>query len=157
MSLSIAELDLYEPVAGYAQELLDAFPSIIFTSGRRSLPDQAHAMASNVVLNRRWIAQTYTPSVVSVALQNWVDAHPSTGGVDSIAAGLLAVLGMFSDDDLSHLSLHLSGCAFDVQPVGGLLGEQICAFMQQLANKYPGGKFLSKEGGLTRFHIQWRL
>ena len=157
MSLSIAELDLVDPVAGYAQELLDAFPSVIFTSGRRSRADQARAMASNVVLNRRWIAETYLASPVSAACQQWVDTHPGTGGVSDIAAGLLSILDTFSDDDLSHLSLHLSGCAFDVQPVGGPLGDQICAFMQQLANKYPGGKFLSHEGGLYRLHIQWRL
>ncbi|MGH8761011.1 MAG: hypothetical protein ACREVW_16135, partial [Burkholderiales bacterium] len=101
--------------AAYA--LKQRFPNIVFTSGRRNRVDQARAMASNVAFNRKWISQTYSPSPASQACQKWVDDHLEAVTKEAIADGLFSVLNGFADVDLRRLSKHLSGDAFDVQPV----------------------------------------
>ena len=120
-----------------AYALKKAHPSVKFTSGRRDKHDQARAMASNVVRNRKWIGETYAAGTVSNACQKWVDDNPNKKTQDEIAAGLLSVMNGATDADLAKLSKHLSGDAFDVQPVEGL------------------GKFLDQEGGLVRWHAQF--
>lgn len=134
-----------------AEKLKAKHPGIIFTSGRRDKGDQARAMASNVVKNRKWIVQTYKPTPVSAACQKWVDSNPQATSQSSIGAGLLKVLNGFEDSELRRLSKHLSGDAFDVQPVTQN-AEAIKADIRAL----PGlDKFLEKEGGLIRWHAQF--
>jgi hypothetical protein len=135
--------------AAYA--LKRAHPSVRFTSGRRSKEDQARAMASNVVKNRKWIAQTYRPGVVSNACQQWVDAHPEAATKEQVAAGLLSVMNAASDTDVGRVSKHLSGDAFDVQPVD-VNADAIKKTIRGLAGL---DKFLDKEGGLVRWHAQF--
>ena len=65
----------------------------------------------------------------------------------------MSVINQFDDSELRKLSKHLSGDAFDVQPVTAN-ANQIIADMNALADSL-GGKFLSKEGGLVRWHIQF--
>jgi hypothetical protein len=60
-----------------AYALKKAHPAVKFTSGRRNKEDQARAMASNVVLNRTWIEETYASSTVSKACQKWVNKNPT--------------------------------------------------------------------------------
>jgi hypothetical protein len=77
--------------------------------------------------------------------------NPSARSASAIAKGLQTVLSRFSDDELRGLSKHLSGEAFDVQPVTEN-AEQIKADIRAL----PGvEKFLDKEGGLVRWHAQF--
>jgi hypothetical protein len=135
--------------AAYA--LKRAHPSVRFTSGRRSKDDQARAMASNVVKNRNWIGQTYKPGVVSKGCQQWVDDHPEAKTKEQIAAGLLSVMNGASDADVGKVSKHLSGDAFDVQPVD-VNAEAIKATIRGLTGL---DKFLDKEGGLVRWHAQF--
>lgn len=131
--------------------LKQRFPNLIFTSGRRNRADQARAMASNVVLNRQWISQTYSPSPASQACQRWVDQHPEAATQNTIADGLFTVLNTFSDIDLRRLSKHLSGDAFDVKPV-----IQNAQAIKDFIRHLPGlEKFLEKEGGLERWHAQF--
>ena len=48
-----------DPAAKNAATILQSkHPQIEFTSGRRSIFQQAHAMANNVAVNRKWIGQT---------------------------------------------------------------------------------------------------
>ena len=134
-----------------AYQLKSKYTGIVFTSGRRAKADQARAMASNVVKNRKWIVQTYKPTPISAACQSWVDNNPQATSSADIAAGLLTVLNGFDDPDLRRLSKHLSGDAFDVQPVTAN-AEAIKADIRAL----PGlDKFLDKEGGLIRWHAQF--
>ena len=134
-----------------AYDLKARHPGIIFTSGRRDKADQARAMASNVVKNRKWIEQTYKGTLVSAACQGWVDQNPGATSAAEIAAGLESVLNDFTDHELRQLSKHLSGDAFDVQPVTEN-AAQIKADIRGL----PGlDKFLDKEGGLLRWHAQF--
>src|ERR1019366_7759951 len=86
------------------------------TSGLRSLKSQAHVMAFDVTQNRQWIVQTYVPTPVSRACQDLVDKHDEASDQDAIQDGLAGVLARFEPAELGHLSKHLSGHAFDVQP-----------------------------------------
>jgi len=147
----IENLHLAEPARRAAYALKQRHPSVVFTSGRRNREQQAHAMAGNVVLNRRWIEQTYAHSNVRDACQRWVEEHPEKTTKEEIGQGLLEVINTFSDADLGHLSKHLSGMAFDVQPVEG--GEEIKATIRGLDHLQ---KFLEREGGLVRWHAQFQ-
>ena len=150
---AIEALALNETAKQAAYDLKAKHPGIVFTSGRRDKSDQARAMASNVVKNRQWIAQTYKATPISAACQKWIDANPQAKSSAAIAAGLLSVINQFGDSELRRLSKHLSGDAFDVQPVTQN-AARIIADMNALAEAL-GGKFLSKEGGLIRWHIQF--
>jgi peptidoglycan hydrolase-like protein with peptidoglycan-binding domain len=146
---AIEALNLAEAARSAAYTVKARHPWVRFTSGRRDVPGQASAMAGNVVLNRQWIEQTYADNAVSRAAQAWVDAHPEARSKEAIAAGLLGVLQGFSSAELGRLSYHLSGLAFDIQPVSGQL-----AAISSTINGLPRLKeFLTREGGLERWHV----
>lgn len=147
---SIEALNLTDVAKAAAYQLKQEHPDIVFTSGRRTVAEQAHAMASNIVSsgNRQWIAKTYASAG---KLQQWVDDHPDATIVDDIAVGLQAAMDAMTSDERAKVSKHLTGQAFDVQPVTDN-ADQIKADIRAL----PGlTKFLEKEGGLTRWHAQF--
>lgn len=147
----IEALNLADTARAAAYTLKRAHPEVTFTSGRRDRRAQARAMAGNVALNRQWIVQTYLDSEASRACQRWVDAHPEATTSAAIAEGLAAVLEALPDVQAGRISKHLSGEAFDVQPVTAN-AEQIKTTIRAL----PGMvKFLEKEGGLIRWHVQF--
>jgi hypothetical protein len=148
---AIEALDLSDKAKKAAYALKKAHPSVVFTSGRRNKEDQARAMASNVVKNRKWIEQTYKKTEAREACQKWVDDNPTAKTQAEIQAGLLSVLNGLTDDQLRRLSKHLSGDAFDVQPVEKG-GDEIKETIRALAGP---GNFLEKEGGLIRWHAQF--
>lgn len=148
---SIEALHLSDTAKAAAYALKDAHPAVVFTSGRRDKHSQAHAMASNVVSNRDWIKETYLPSEVSSACQQWVDDNPDQTSLDEITAGIEGVFDSMSDAQLAKISKHLSGDAFDVQPVTAN-ADAIKATIRGLAGL---SKFLEKEGGLVRWHAQF--
>lgn len=147
----IEALDL-SPAARHAAYLLkQAHPDVIFTSGRRNRRDQARAMSENVILNRKWIEQTYAPNLASANCQRWVDENPDKTTQEEIEEGLANVIFSLPEGELAKLSKHLSGDAFDVQPVEEG-AEQIKATIRRL----PALKvFLDMEGGLIRWHAQF--
>lgn len=148
--MTIEELNL-TPVAENAARLLkQKFPNLEFTSGRRDIPQQAHAMARNIVEtgNRQWIAGTYKSAL---KLQQWVDAHPNAKTIDEITAGLRATMEAMPEVELLKVSKHLSGKAFDIRPVTGN-ANTIKTFIRAL----PGlSVFLEQEAGVTRWHAQF--
>ena len=148
---AIEALNLRGAARNGAYVLKRTHPSVTFTSGRRSKEDQARAMASNVVKKRKWIGETYKPGVVSKACQTWVDQHPDAKTKEQIAAGLLSVMTAAKDDDLARLSRHLSGDAFDVQPVQA----NADAIKKTIRGLKGLDIFLDKEGGLVRWHAQF--
>ncbi len=147
----IEALDLAKTAREAAYALKKAHPAVKFTSGRRSKEDQARAMAGNVVSKRKWIEETYAQSALRKSCQDWVDAHPDQKTQAEIAAGLLSVLDSATDKELGGFSRHLSGEAFDVQPVEQD-AEAIKATIRGLAGLV---KFLDSEGGLVRWHAQF--
>ncbi len=147
----IEALRLGEVAASAARALRAAFPSVVFTSGLRDKAAQARAMASNVVKQRQWIVQTYRDTSAARACQKWVDDHPEATTQAAIGAGLLAVLDALTEVEVGRLSKHLSGAAFDVQPVSKD-GDAI----KQAIRALPGvTKFLEREGGLVRWHAEF--
>ncbi len=147
--MTIEELQL-EAVARKAATILhNKYPQLQFTSGRRSIFQQAHAMARNVVLNRKWIGQTY---LAGAKLQRWVDTHPGAKTVDAITAGLEQTLKTKPEAEFLKISRHLTGKAFDVKPVTAN-AKKIKADILQLPGLH---KFLDKEGGLVRWHAQFQ-
>src|SRR3989442_1021010 len=147
----IEALDLAKTAREAAYALKKAHPSVEFTSGRRTKEDQARAMASNVVKNRKWIEQTYVSSALRTKCQQWVDNNPEKKTQEEIASGLLSVLNEATDADLGKFSKHLSGEAFDVQPV-----ETGAEAIKKTIRGLSGlDRFLETEGGLVRWHAQF--
>ena len=112
-------------------------------------------MASNIVSDpdhdRQWIYRTYKKDLAHAKLQQWVNDHPEATTVATIAAGLEATMNAMTDNERANVSKHLTGQAFDVQPVREN-ADKIKSDIRAL----PGHpKFLEKEGGLTRWHIQF--
>lgn len=148
---AIEALDLSTTAKKAAYKLKKEHPDVVFTSGRRTKAEQASAMAGNVVENRNWIKETYAQSKARDDCQKWVDDNPGKKTKAEISEGLAAVLGGLTDAQLALLSKHLSGDAFDVQPVEAD-ADKIKKTIQQL----PGlSKFLDKEGSLVRWHAQF--
>jgi hypothetical protein len=146
----IEALDLAKTAKEAAKTLKKKHPDILFISGRRTVVEQAQAMASNIVKsnNRQWINDTY-PSAAK--LQKWVDDNPKATTVDDIAKGLETVLNAMADSDRAKISKHLSGEAFDVQPQ-----DKDAVTIKKDIQALPGiTKFLDKEGGLVRWHAQF--
>ncbi len=148
----IEALDL-APVARTAAYMLKkAYPQVKFTSGRRSKADQARAMAGNVVRNRQWIEQTYKVSPLRKKCQDWVDHNSARKSQAEIAQGILSVFDAVTDAELVSFSKHLSGHAFDVQPV-----ETDAENIKKAIRALPALEwFTDKEGGLVRWHAQFR-
>jgi hypothetical protein len=147
----IEALDLAPTARKAAYALKRMHPSVIFTSGRRNKRDQARAMSENVILNRKWIEQTYAKTIACDNCQKWVDDNPDKTTQREIEEGLASVIDALPDAELARLSKHLSGDAFDVQPVNED-AERIKATIRRL----PGLKiFLDMEGGLIRWHAQF--
>jgi hypothetical protein len=148
---SIESLNLSPKAKKAAEQLLKEYPDdIIFTSGRRDLAGQAHAMAGNVVKKRDWIGKTYASNDASKACQKWVDDHPEAKTQKDIAAGLLETLQSLGPK-AGQMSKHLSGDAFDIQPVKD---KDKAEAIKKSIKELPGLKqFLDKEGGLEIWHV----
>jgi hypothetical protein len=148
--MTIEDLKL-EPVAEQAARLLQQkHPNIEFTSGRRDVAQQAHAMAGNIVSldDRQWMGKTYLAGAV---LQQWVDDHPEAVTIDQITAGLQETMSAMAEADLLKISRHLTGRAFDIRPV-----TENAAAIEADIRALPGlQKFLDREGGHVRWHAQF--
>jgi hypothetical protein len=147
-----AELGLVDVAKQAADLLLAAHPAVMFTSGRRSVADQARAMAGNVVQNRNYIRDTYADTPQRAQLQKWVDTHPAATNAPAITAGLLSVMSTWTDAQKNSISRHISGQAFDVQPVDGAAGAAIKQTIRGLPHLR---KFLEREAGLIRWHADF--
>jgi putative SOS response-associated peptidase YedK len=147
---AIKQLKLAPDVEAAARILKDKHHELVFTSGLRSITDQAGAMASNIIKSghRNWIAKTY---LAAEKLQQWVDRHPEAITREQLATGLEATMKQMTSDELRKVSKHLIGRAFDLTPVSQNVA-QIEADIQALPNFQ---KFLTKEGGLVRWHVQF--
>jgi hypothetical protein len=148
--MTIDEMQL-EPVAKQAATTLkNKHPKLEFTSGRRTIRQQAHAMAGNIVVlhDRQWIGKTY---LAGAKLQQWVNQHPEAVTVDAITDGLEQTMNAMPEADLMKISRHLTGRAFDIRPV--ILNSKV---IKSDILKLPGlHKFLDHEGGHVRWHAQF--
>ena len=147
----IGKLQLNDNARNAAMILRARFPFIVFTSGRRSIQSQAEAMAADVLKDRRFIATTYKPSALCQACQEWVDAHPEVRSQAAIAEGLSGVFGAVGEAEVMKFSKHLTGDAFDVEPVPSQ-AQTITSFIRRLPLLE---EFLTQEGQLLRWHLQF--
>ncbi len=150
---AIETLNLAPIAKAAAYELKRLHPTVVFTSGRRDKGAQARAMASNIVKNRQWVVQTYSNTEARAACQKWVDDHPAATTQNAIQDGLESVFDSLTEEQLGKLSKHLSGEAFDVQPVDD--DAKARAVKSSIKGLKGLGKFLDKEGGLVRWHAQF--
>src|SRR2546422_136387 len=150
----IAALDLEKVPEAAAVELRGKQPTVSFTSGRRTVPEQASAMAQNIVSsgNRNWITATYVTSAGVRALQKWLDDNPTVTDEAGIAAGLNGVLDGLTATQQGYVSKHLLGQAFDVQPVT----ENADAIKTDMRGLTGIDRFLEREAGLVRWHAQFK-
>jgi hypothetical protein len=148
---SIGSLNLSPTAKKAAEQLLKEYPDdIVFTSGRRDLAGQAHAMAGNVVKKRDWIEKTYRANDASKACQKWVNDHPEATAQKQIAAGLLETFKQLGPK-AGQISRHLTGDAFDIEPVKD---KDKADAIKNSIKKLPGMKqFLDHEGGLEIWHV----
>ena len=149
--MTIEELQL-TPVAKNAATILKSkHPNLVFTSGRRSIKQQAHAMAGNIVSlhDRKWIVKTY---LAGAKLQAWVDQHPEAKTVDALTNGLEQTMNAMTEAERTKISRHLTGRAFDIRPVT-LNAKKIKADIRALPGLH---KFLDHEGGHVRWHAQFQ-
>lgn len=155
MALTIAQMKLAPAARQAAERLQAACPWVVFTSGRRDLDEQAHAMAVNTVQRRAWIGDTY---LHAADLQTWVDTHPEAQTVDQIHEGLYTLLLGMPDTDVSRISRHLTGDAFDVLPLVDQYGMATAygAKLLEAIHDLEAEKVLLKEGGLVRWHVQFK-
>ena len=151
MSLTVAQLDLSPVAMAGAYELQRQCPWVIFTSGRRTLQEQAHAMACNVAVKRDFILKTYLHGPV---LQQQVDRHPQWVTVEQLEYGLADYMRNDMDPGtLGLLSKHLQGEAFDVLPI---VDPQMAGTTIGVIHTLAGlTKFLQREAGLPRWHCEF--
>ncbi|MEK7993947.1 MAG: hypothetical protein AAB403_09115 [Planctomycetota bacterium] len=147
----IESLSLRPTARAAAYELKRLRPEVVFTAGRRDKAAHARAMAEPIVQQRNWISNTYSPNKVTQALQQWVSSNPQATEQD-IAAGLLSIMNPLTDSELALMSRHLSGDAFDIQPI-----EPDNADVKGAIKALPGLRtFLEREGGLVRWHVEFK-
>ncbi len=150
----VMRLGLTGKVHTFAMDLKKAHPDVVFTSGLRMRADQARAMAQNISrAGIAWVEKTYVNSLAKRTIVAWLKAHPQYKTVDAVAIGLSDLMDTMTNDDLSALSKHFSGEAVDIQPVGGLSGVLLKQTIKSLCRKH-GLKFIPREGGLERWHVQ---
>ena len=163
MRPSLINPSTLNPVAKeLAETLLAFFPSLELTSGVRSRQTQASAMAADTLLDRNFILNTYKPSPIKDACMAAVNSvyGPICELINqnNLTMALIGALSVFDNDGLRQLSWHMSGDAFDVQPVDGDEGAGIKDKIRSLVGlritNGGHGEFLEKESGLVRWHIQ---
>lgn len=147
----IAALHL-APVAESGARLFSAqYPAVLFTSGRRTVAEQAHAMAGHVLKNPHWIGEVY---LHGQALQASINSYLAMGypwTFDAVAQTLYDTLISLPVEDQLKISRHLSGHAFD------------CAWdadegdaMAEYAKTLPGVEVvLDNEAGVRLIHVQF--
>lgn len=135
-----------------ATHILSRFPRAKLTSGRRDVHDQATAMATNTMKDKTFIRSTYRPSKASELCAAWVEKRTTLNFMDT-ARAFNVILSHLPDAELAKLSKHLSGDAFDIQPIDGPDGDAIKAALYDAAKTHKG-KFLEREGNLVRWHWQ---
>lgn len=134
-----------------AISLKEKYPSVVFTSGKRNIMDQARVMADNIVStgNRKWIEKTYAPSSAITKLQDWVDNHPEATSSTDITNGLFLAMQTMPLAEQALISKHLSGDAFDIQPSSD-------GNMLNTIKSLPGlTKFIENESGVYVWHAQF--
>jgi len=157
MGLTIAQLHLAPYARMGAEWALARHPGLVFTSGRRDVLDQARVMAQNVVRHgRQWVTQTYQPSPLITTLQEWLHRHDDIRETKQIAEGFYDCLLACHSGELTRLSRHLTGDAWDAAWPGDVEGASIVDDIAiNMPAEYGFDKVIDREGGLRVIHVQF--
>lgn len=157
MGLTIAQMKLSPSARKGAEWVLARHPGIVFTSGRRDVLDQARVMAQNTVrYGRGWILTTYKPSPIIDTLHGWLVDHADILETQVIATGFYDCLLACHSGQLTTLSRHLTGDAWDAAWPGDEKGEQIVRDIQiHMPVEYGLHRVIDREGGLRIIHAQF--
>lgn len=160
----VKALQLEELALSGAVRLVRAFPGIVFTSGKRSTDSQAQAMAKNghAVAERdgltdrdgltKYILNTHRDTTSRALLIAELKLMKPTATLAQLAGALNNVMSRMAPEQLSQISLHVSGLAFDIKPDSVPI-EKLRAALTLL----PGySKFLEDEAGLKRWHVEFK-
>lgn len=167
----LADLQLAPLAYAGAKSLVEEFGEAVhFTSGYRSLWDQARAMAANVAKKRTWIGETYVrkerPSYqIAQTLQQWIDTHPTLITVAALSTDIYSQLQQHPFGwNISFHCTRINGLpaahAFDLTPLEND-SDEMTAIGQEVwkrIKKLPGlDAAVTREGGLSIWHVQFRL
>lgn len=156
MSLTIDQLNLAPNARKGAIWAKQRHPTLVFTSGRRDVRDQARVMAQNCVrYGREWLWETYKQTRIIRTLSRWLDQHPDAVAAPQIAEGFYEALLAHHAGELATLSRHLTGDAWDAQ----WPGEEGDAIAKDIEMNMPAEYFLEKiitqEGRHRVIHCQF--
>lgn len=155
--MKLVELQLTGVALQVATDLVARFP-VTFTSGRRTVHEQADAMAADIIssgLGADWIIQTYVPSYARGACFAAVYDLTMPLALDAVKQALCNVLSHMTDADLFRLSHHLGGCAFDLRPEPLAVWWGACMAWLGDECRAKKGKLLQREGVLVRTHAEF--
>jgi len=158
MGLTIEQMKL-SPNARHGAEWVRArHPQIVFTSGRRDVLDQSRVMAENTVrYGRTWLVRTYKPSPLIDTLHGWLQSRPDAVDAKTITNGFYECLLACHSGQLTTLSRHLTGDAWDAAWPGDTEGEKIVKDIQiHMPVEYGLDKLIDREGGLRLIHAQFK-
>lgn len=156
--MNIKDLNLSPIAEAGAHALQAAFPWLIFTSGRRDLRQQAHAMAVNTFSNKNWVADTYkNPGTIPESIYKYYDIVPVkyldlTWNISSIEAVIYHDLSQMSESQQHDISRHLTGDAFDCQWEDSLRMNDVVETSKELNGC---DKVLTNEAGHLVLHVQF--
>lgn len=148
----MVSLDFSPEFRPIVNALLAAVPSLKITSGRRTLTNQLEAMLINEAQSPGYIAKTYiqTPLIKWLVKKVKQDKNVRMTPARRALGYTFDIEDKFSHADQQRLSRHIVGEAVDFQP--GTPAEE-AAILKVLATM-PPTKFLTREGSLTRWHVQ---
>lgn len=153
--MNLEQLRLSPYTLEQARKLKERFPFLVFTSGRRSLEDQARVMAANVMKNRQWIKQTYREGHL---IQPVVDQAPQGASQVQLEGLIYNRMLALNDLETMKISAHLTGDAFDIQPVvdkEGLPTSEGFEVVDFIRRDLRDSRLLLREGGLVIWHCQF--
>jgi len=159
----VDHLQLIEPARSMALAVKAAFPTIIFTSGRRSRFSTAKAITedgrrvatargiSHLAGTVAYVTETYKETAAKDALLAALNALPDTDDWMTVQNAILAEINGWSDAFLGLLSRHPGGLAFDMHVDPKIDVTQLRA---TLAAQPGFDKFLDHEAGEAIWHAQ---
>lgn len=113
--LSLAQMRLSPNAAHAAQIVMETHPTAVFTSGRRDMREQAHAMAVNTIkYGVGWLGQTYKNQEMVKQLEEWMESNlEKTASIQQLTEGFYLTLTDLQAGQLSQFP-HCRGDAWDI-------------------------------------------
>jgi len=149
MSKTISELQLAPLMDVRARELLHRFPMVVYSSGRRTLHEQAHAMAVNHIQDSGYLMRTYFHAA---ELLRAINLYSLPHSIDSVTD---AIYWTLMDDSTLVKGPHLTGDAVDIVPMESVdgtptpAGQEVIEWIKSCPDTTD---FRTRENQLRRWH-----